>query len=562
LYYPPEREPIMSRERRRMRKDRDAPSVAGVVERLRAGDMLEAPLDQFISIFEAIDEKIYVADPDSHEMLYANRAMKKLFGEDVVGKKCHKVMQDLDEPCDFCTNPLIFGKNLGRTHIWEFKNRKLNKWRRCIDTAIRWSGGRMVRFEIAIDIHNRKVAEEALRQSDEKYRQLVENINEVIYAIDREGLITYVSPAITGLTGFLPSEIEGRHFGEFIFKDDFERIVGRFGEALSGQMRPTEYRILKKSGEYCCVRTFSKPIRDGGEVKGLQGVLADITEHKRTEAALRQSERRYRELLEAMNEGFRMVDERGIATYANAKLCSMLGYEANEIIGRSVGDFLDERSKEIWKREFEERAKGHFEPYEISHRTKDGGKIDTLVSPKPVLDERGRFRGSFSVITDITRLKRTEAALQAKEKELSIKAGHLEEMNAALRVLLKTREQDKINLEEKVLLNVNEHVIPYLEKLKKHVEDGKQKTYLDILDANIRGITSSFSRDLHVKYLHLTATELHIAELIREGKTSGEIANLMNVSSRTIESHRKNIRKKMGLREMKANLRATLMSIE
>lgn len=437
MYYRPEREPIMSRERRRMRKDRDAPSVAGVVERLSAGDMLEAPLDQLISIFEAIDEKIYVADPDSHEMLYANSAMKKLFGEDVVGKKCHKVMQDLDEPCDFCTNPLIFGKNLGRTHIWEFKNRKLNKWRRCIDTAIRWSGGRMVRFEIAIDIHNRKVAEEALQQSDEKYRQLVENINEVIYAIDREGLITYVSPAITGLTGFLPSEIEGRHFGEFIFKDDFERIVGRFGEAFSGQMRPTEYRILKKSGEYCWVRTFSKPIRDGGEVKGLQGVLSDITEHKRT-----------------------------------------------------------------------------------------------------------------------------EATLQAKEKELSIKAGHLEEMNAALHVLLKTREQDKIDLEERVLLNVNEHVIPYLEKLRKNVEDGKQKTYLDVLDANIRGITSSFSRDLYVKYLHLTTTELHIAELIREGKTSGEIANLMNVSSRTIESHRKNIRKKMGLKEMKANLRATLMSIE
>lgn len=115
---------------------------------------------------------------------------------------------------------------------------------------------------------------------------------------------------------------------------------------------------------------------------------------------------------------------------------------------------------------------------------------------------------------------------------------------------------------EKALLNLKEQVMPYLEKLKRQLGDENLKTYLSIIEANLKSITSSFSRDLHFKYLSLTPTELHVAGLIREGKTSGEIGDLMNLSSRTIESHRKNIRKKMGLRDVKANLRATLMSFE
>jgi len=537
-------------------------TLGDMVERFSAGIMPDPSLDQLLEIFDTIDEHICVIDPDSYEILFANGAMKRLFGEDVLLRKCYRVMQDSEEPCNFCPNPLITGNNLGKTHTWEFKNPKINKWRRCIDRAIPWRGGRMAHFEIAIDIHDRKVAEEALRESEQKYRQLVENIHEVIYATDKNGIVNYISPAIEALTGFSPGEMVGRHFSEFIFKDDFERIVRRFGEALLGQKRPTEYRLVKKLGDPVWVRTMSKPICEGDEVKGLRGVLSDITEQKNAAAALRASEMKYRELLGAMNEGFRVVDEKGITTYVNEKLCAMLGYEAHEIIGRSVADFLGEESKEIWEKEFERRAKGQFESYEIPHITKDGREIYTLISPKPVLDEEGRFCGSFSVITDITKLKRIEAALTVREKELRVKADHLEEMNAALRVLLKAREQDRIDLEEKVLLNVREHVIPYLDKLKRHLEDDKQKAYADILEANLRGITSSFSRNLHYRYLHLTHTELHVAGLIREGKTSGEIADLMNISCRTVESHRKNIRRKMGLKEMKANLRATLMSLE
>ena len=390
-----------------------------------------------VAVFDDIDEGVYVADPASHEILYANRTVKKDFGKNIVGKKCHEALQGFEKPCGFCTNRFIFGESLGKSYIWEFQNLKNKRWYRCIDKAIKWHDEKMVRYEMAIDIHDRKVAEDALRSSEEKYRQLVENINEVIYSVDKTGTVIYVSSAIQSLTGYSPSEIVGLHFSNFIHQDDFERIVMRYGEALSGQERPTEYRILTKSGEARWVRTLSRPIREGDTSVGLQGVLSDVTAYKEV-----------------------------------------------------------------------------------------------------------------------------EAELQEREKELSIKTNDLEEINTALRVLLKRREKDKNELEEKILLNVKELVNPYLEKLKKSIDDKKERVYLDILEANLRTLTSSFSRDLHFKYLNLTPAELHIAGLVREGKTSKDIADLMNLSSRTIESHRKNIRRKMGLTAKKRNLRTRLLEVE
>ena len=552
----------MARERRKTKDRRVDKSKRILVEHLRAGETLDTPWEQLISIFDAIDEKVYIADPKTYEIVYANPAKKRLFGKDIVGRKCHTVFQGLDKPCDFCTNPLILGENFGKTHIWEFKNRKTGNWIRCIDRAIRWSDDRVVRFELAIDIHDRKIAEEALQESEKKYRHLVENIREVIYVTDTVGTVTYVSPAIGPLTGYTPSEIEGRHFSEFILNEDAEYLIKGYGNALSGQGRPAEYRLLTKSGDYCWVRTFTTPVRRGDEVIGLQGVLADITEYRKTVTALQESDARQRELLETMNEGFTIVDERGIRTYANKKVCEILGYTVEEMIGRPATDFLEAENAEIWRQEFEKRKRGYSNPYELTWNTKDGKEVHTIISPKTIYDESGSFKGSFSVITDITDLNKAEEALQEREKELTSKTMHLEDMNAALRILLEKREKDKEELEEKVLRNVKQLVTPYIEKLKKVADGRKQRAYLDVIEKNLGSITSAFSKDLNFRYQSLTPAEIQIAGLIREGKSTKEIADMMNLSGRTIESHRKNLRKKMGLKDKKANLRTTLLTIK
>lgn len=112
------------------------------------------------AILNGISEVIYVADPKTYELLYVNEAFKKHFG-DAVGKICYKTLQNLDSPCPFCTNSIIFSSETD-THVWEFQNMVTKSWYRCIDKAIDWPNGKKVRYEMAIDITRQKEIEEAL----------------------------------------------------------------------------------------------------------------------------------------------------------------------------------------------------------------------------------------------------------------------------------------------------------------------------------------------------------------------------------------------------------------
>ena len=127
-------------------------------------ESLKVEREQTLSMFNSMDEVIYVADPQTHELLYMNGPTRKQFG-DRIGQPCYRVLQDRDTPCPFCTNDRIFGENAGQAYIWEFQNTINERWYRCIDRAIRWSDGRMVRFELAVDIHDRKEHEALLEQA-------------------------------------------------------------------------------------------------------------------------------------------------------------------------------------------------------------------------------------------------------------------------------------------------------------------------------------------------------------------------------------------------------------
>jgi len=157
--------------------------------------------------------------------------------------------------------------------------------------------------------------------------------------------------------------------------------------------------------------------------------------------------------------------------------------------------------------------------------------------------------------------KRTGELLLAKE-ELEKKTLNLEKMNTALQVLLEKREEDRETLEENIILNVKKLILPVLEKLKANDNEELKDHLLDVLEANLNNIVSPFSSRLTSKSLNLTPAELEIANLIREGKTSKEIAGMRNLSSRTVETHRDNIRKKMGLKNSKQNLRTYLLSLK
>ncbi|MBW2311688.1 MAG: helix-turn-helix domain-containing protein [Deltaproteobacteria bacterium] len=159
------------------------------------------------------------------------------------------------------------------------------------------------------------------------------------------------------------------------------------------------------------------------------------------------------------------------------------------------------------------------------------------------------------------RLRQKEKALKKQVEELEVKADSREQSNKALRILLKQRDEDRDGIEEKVVANVRELVMPFLRNLKESKLNAQQKINLDVIEGNLNSIISPFSRTISTKYLSLTPQEIQIAVLIKEGKSNREIADVMNLSRRTIESHREHMRRKMGLKHKRANLRAHLLAL-
>jgi len=265
-----------------------------ITERRQAEEMLKYSKLQFEAVVNNLDSAIYIADMKSNEILFMNQHMKDEFGEDLTGKICWQVIHNnQDAPCEFCTNDRLIDAdgNPKKPYVWEFYNQILENWYELRDQVIPWLDGRLVRMEIATDITERRETEDALRESEAKYRDLVENINEVIYAVDKNGLITYLSPAIESKSGYNREELIGLYLSEFAYHEDLPRLMEQFPKILSGHLERSEYRLVAKSGEVYWVSASSRPVYEGDQVVGLTGVMADITESKRLQAQLLQSQK-------------------------------------------------------------------------------------------------------------------------------------------------------------------------------------------------------------------------------------------------------------------------------
>jgi PAS domain S-box-containing protein len=180
----------------------------------------------------------------------------------------------------------------------------------------------------------------------------------------------------------------------------------------------------------------------------------------------------------------------------------------------------------------------------------------------PVFDVHGNVRRLAIFSYDITDQKKTELLLKEKERELKIHSTRLEELTTTLKILLKKREQDKKEMERNLMANVKKLIEPFMEEIKHTKLDDRQKSLLKIIESNIHEIISPMSRKLSMETLDLTCAEIRIANLIKHGHTSKKISEILNISTQTVETHRKNIRKKIGIDRKKANLRSYLLSMD
>jgi len=382
---------------------------------------LEKELKRLRILTDGIDEIVYVVDPKTYEILFANKKAEKTFGKKILNKKCYKIFQNLNHPCPFCTNKYLFEKNK-KILVRELQNHGNKKWYKCIDKAIKWPGDKRVRFGIAIDITEQKEMENALRESEKRYRNLVENALEVIYTASADGKITSLNPAFERITGWSCNEMLGKPFATIIHPDDLPLAMESFQKTLKGerQTTPIELRVLSKSGKYLFGEFTSAPLFEDGKIVGEFGIARNVTERKQMEKALQESEQLFRSIVDNSHECIVIIDDNFRIVYANDQVVPLCGYSKREIIGMDFRKVLDEDSKALVEDRYLRRQRGENVPphYEFKIVRKDGQKRDVEIRSTVLKDKEGRTR-TIAQLLDITEQKRTENERKRFEERLS-----------------------------------------------------------------------------------------------------------------------------------------------
>jgi PAS domain S-box-containing protein len=436
-----------------------------------------------------------------------------------------------------------------------------------------------------------KQAESSSRQNQNVLRATIENLPFDFFALDENGRYFLQNSACIerwgNLIGTRPQDIQHDKAIFNTWTDNNRRAL--CGEIVRGEVEYTQ------DGQKRNFYNIISPIKDGRRIIGILGIDLDITDQKKMELALRESQQRYRALVETTSDLIWEVDENAIYTYCSPKVKDILGYSPDQVLGRTPFDsMLDDEAKRVAGlfQEIINRRKA-FAGLKNVNRHKAGHEVVLETSGVPLFDDNGKFVGFRGIDRDITKRKRAESALEKLneelerrveertvelmetnrqlkkeidernqvEDELRVKTRDLEELNTALKVLLKKRDEDKLELEEKIAGNVKELIFPYLEKLKRVNFGKREKTFLEIVESNLEAIISPFARTLSSKFIKLTPAEIQVANLVKLGKTSKEIAALRNLSFKTIEFHRDNVRTKLGIKNKKINLRTHLLSL-
>jgi PAS domain S-box-containing protein len=299
--------------------------------------------------------------------------------------------------------------------------------------------------------------------------------------------------------------------------------------------------------------------------KSVREIEQHLVNLKQSEQVLKENEAKYHDMIANLNTGFYSVTLDGKLLEYNNEFIKILGLKihkgANGLQLSSFWKNPDDRNIYIDKL----MKNGFIKNYELRAKKLDGEIIVVEANSRLIFNKQGKPFRIDGLFSDITSRKHAEEALKNWCDELETKVkqitNDLTETNIALKVILKKIENDQIEFEENILSNVGRLVFPFLKKLKKSDLDFKQINLLNTAESNLKKITSTFSSTLSLKHSALTATEIKIANLLIEGKTSKEIANLTSTQKSTIEFHRKNLRRKLGLKSKSENLKYHLLSI-
>jgi PAS domain S-box-containing protein len=537
-------------------------SLNNVTELKQALTGLEESEARYRTLFDSANDAILLIDTDTDRCVDCNLKALATFRctkQEIVGRAPMAFAPPFQPDGCNSREKALEMKRLalsGKPQVFEWKH--LRKDGSVFDAEVSLNhiriGAALLLQGMVRDVSERREVEQKVRLSEEKYRSIFDNAVEGIFQSTPQGRYLSANPALARMFGYdspqdMINAVSDIQKEQYInpedrpkLKDLFERqgYVERFGIA-----------IRRRDGERVWISMNARAARDrDGRIIYYEGFVEDITSRKVMEEALRESEERYKTFIDSTSDMVFLKDDRFRNIIVNKSLLKFSGKAEEEIIGKTDLEFMPAAGANFARLTDIKASKSS--SIVISEQAIGDRIYETRKFPVSL---KGNVTGVGGFIRDITEQKRSE-------EDLRIKSLNLEEVNAALRVLLRQIERDKGELEERILFNVKKLVFPYVDILKRRKMDEEQKMYLHVIESNLKNIVSPFVQKMMYAFSGFTPTEILVANFVKEGRTVKEISAILGVSENAVNRHRQHVRNKLGLNKRKINLKVYLMSLK
>jgi PAS domain S-box-containing protein len=554
--------------------------VRDITEQRRVEEALRKSEEKYRLLADNITDAICVINLDKLGFEYASRSVESVFGyttEEFMNINMYDLL--IPDSADHAMEVLAqeieknkYGK--AESQLLELEVLRKDGLKICIGVSARFLRDNKEHVIsilcVARDISELKKAEEALKESEERMRSVVETSPAGIAIYDETGQCFVANDSIAKMVGATKERVLELNYNDI----KAWKVYGILDKAKN-----VIKEGISKRFELIAESTFGQIVRlDCYLVPFASGQLIfmayDITERMLVEKKLKESEEKYRLLADNVSDVIWTMDMDMNYTYISPSIANLIGFTVEEALALSPEKSMTPASYDAVIKSITEELEMHSKGQKPKDRSKvmeteiyrkDGSTVWAEIEANFIYDSNGQPEGMIGVTRDIAERKKAEEAIKKANEQLEEKVKErtteIEEKNIAFKVLLDQRGDDRTKLEETMISNVKELLIPNINRLKNSTLSGKQQTVLNILESNLNEIISPFVSSLSSRYLKLTPTEIQVANYIKHGTSSKAIANSMGLSQRTVDTHRYNIRKKFGISGQGTNLRTYLSSL-